>query len=287
MNRARWGGPAAYEARLRRAEALLTDAHAAAEPLRLLVDVLRHQTACATDPEVMAAADAARCGAGDRLAARSFPLLDLDAITAAAAAEVLVAVASLTAPPPLAAAGHDLAAMAAGEREDLAALWLDDATLVDPLLGFWLRVAAGPILELAARDLTLPAPTDWQGSACPVCGGQAQVSVIAEGAGDFLAGAPRSLVCARCATWWSFPRLTCALCGEEDPRLITPFVAEGRPWVRIDACETCHGYVKTIDLRDMAASGAAPLVDDVATLALDIWAGERGLERPMRSLAGV
>jgi FdhE protein len=57
--------------------------------------------------------------------------------------------------------------------------------------------------------------------------------------------------------------------------------------VRIDGCDTCGGYVKTFDLREDASREVVPLVDDVASLALDVWATSRGLSRPVRSLAGV
>jgi FdhE protein len=111
--------------------------------------------------------------------------------------------------------------------------------------------------------------------------------VIAEESGEFLGGSPRSLVCARCATWWSYPRATCPACGEDDPTRVTPFVQSDDRRIRIDACHTCHRYVKTFDLRETGAGAVVPLVDDVATMALDLWARERGFERPSSSLAGV
>jgi FdhE protein len=173
------------------------------------------------------------------------------------------------------------------ERQELVEAWLDDTSLVDPLLGFWVRVAASPLLETAATGAAVPSSEQWRGAACPLCGGQAQVSVIAEETGEFLGGSPRSLVCGRCATWWSFPRAVCAVCGEEDPRNLGTYFVEDQRWARVDACETCHGYVKTFDLRAAGGRDVIPLVDDVATVTLDLWAGEQGLVRPSASLAGV
>jgi FdhE protein len=57
--------------------------------------------------------------------------------------------------------------------------------------------------------------------------------------------------------------------------------------VRIDACDTCRAYVKTFDLRERGGKDVVPLVDDVATLTLDVWAHEQGLQRSGVSLAGV
>jgi FdhE protein len=45
----------------------------------------------------------------------------------------------------------------------------------------------------------------------------------------------------------------------------------------VDACDSCRRYVKTIDLtRD---GTAVPIVDDIATLTLDLWARGQGYER--------
>ncbi len=120
-----------------------------------------------------------------------------------------------------------------------------------------------------------------------MCGGDPQASVIAEESGEFMAGSPRSLVCGRCASWWPFPRVTCVGCGEADSRRIESFLVEGQRWARVDTCATCHGYIKTFDLREGGAIDVVPLVDDVATLTLDVWAQGRGFARASLSLAGV
>ena len=62
---------------------------------------------------------------------------------------------------------------------------------------------------------------------------------------------------------------------------------EGRGWARVDTCRTCHGYIKTFDLREKGAAQVVPLVDDVATLTLDVWVREREFSRTSVSLAGV
>jgi len=65
------------------------------------------------------------------------------------------------------------------------------------------------------------------------------------------------------------------------------FIVEGQRLVRVDTCATCRGYIKTFDLRERGAVDLVPLVDDVATLALDVWAQQRGFSRSAPSLAGV
>jgi len=45
--------------------------------------------------------------------------------------------------------------------------------------------------------------------------------------------------------------------------------------------------VKTFDLREPGAPELVPLVDDVATVALDRWGHDQGVARPLVSFAGV
>ena len=290
---ARRGGPADFATRLARAEHLLAapgGGGGAAAPLTLLALVLRFQAARAATPAVGAAAAAMAAGHELRKAAGQFPLLDLAAAPAPIAAELdgaLTALAGHGLPEPLLAAGEALTTAAGDDRTGLVEEWLEDPAVPEPVLGFWVRVAAGALLETARAAIPTPGRDDWNGSACPACGGPAQLSVIAEETGEFMGGSPRSLVCGRCAGWWTFPRALCTWCGEADPNRLPSFVPDERRAVRIDGCETCGHYVKTFDLRDTGAAVLVPLVDDVATVSLDLWAVDQGLSRPLVSFAGV
>jgi formate dehydrogenase maturation protein FdhE len=296
---ARRGGPGDFAARLERAERLLSGkgGAGAAAPLTLLASVLRFQAGRVSAPAVVAAAGALSAGADLRLAAERFPLLDLPAAVSPIAAEIPLAVAELGTglPEPLVAGGMALTQAETAEREELVATWLDDPAVPEPVLGFWVRVAGGPILEGARAGIPTPSRDEWTGAACPACGGPAQASVIAEESGEFMGGSPRSLVCGRCAGWWTFPRAMCTWCGEADPRKLPSFVPDERDpgggrnlrGVRIDGCETCSSYVKTFDLREAGGIELVPLVDDVATVALDLWANDQGLTRHLVSFAGV
>ena len=311
MRGRRRGAPGDFATRLDRTEDLIgTAGIAAVAPLRLLAAVLRHQAETAAsgaeeEPEQetppggafsapsQAAVTTVAAGADIRLSAGRFPLLDLGAAVAPVAAAIPRAVAALDRPgedllpDPLAAAGRALAALDPSDREALVEAWLEDPIAPEPRFAFWARVAAGPVLETARAAIRTPSRDEWTGSACPACGGVAQASVIAEESGEFMGGSPRSLVCGRCAGWWTFPRAICSWCGEDDPRKLSPFVPDARRWVRVDACDTCGSYVKTFDLREPGGVAVVPLVDDVATVSLDVWAHEQGLHRALVSLAGV
>lgn len=118
---------------------------------------------------------------------------------------------------------------------------------------------------------------------CPFCGGAASVGCRRGGTGA--EGAARSLVCAQCGLEWIFPRIRCPACNEQDPHKLPVFTSEAHGNVRIEACETCRRYVKSIDLSLDARP--MPEVDDLASIALDLWAVEQGFTRIEPGLAGV
>ena len=64
-----------------------------------------------------------------------------------------------------------------------------------------------------------------------------------------------------------------------------PLGAPGHPEARIEACETCKGYVKSIDLTNDARR--IPEVDELASISLDLWAAEQGFQRIEPGLAGL
>ena len=98
-------------------------------------------------------------------------------------------------------------------------------------------------------------------------------------------GARRMLACALCGGEWSFGRILCPSCLEEDPHKLPHFGNDRHPTVRIEACETCHRYVKSVDLTLDAR--AVPEVDELRSLSLDLWAIERGYVRLEPGLAGL
>ncbi len=118
---------------------------------------------------------------------------------------------------------------------------------------------------------------------CPFCGGAAIIS-SRRTPPDAEAGL-RLLHCALCALEWNINRILCPACAEEDPYKLPVFTNELHPAVRIEACETCRRYVKSIDL----TLDARPIaeVDDLVSLSMDLWAIDEGLVRIEPGLAGV
>jgi formate dehydrogenase formation protein len=121
---------------------------------------------------------------------------------------------------------------------------------------------------------------DGTPSTCPLCGSKPIVGVL-RSEGD---GAKKSLICMLCAHEWSFRRIYCPACGEErEPQMAyysTPEIAH----VRVDVCDTCHTYLKSIDLTKTGL--AVAVVDELATIPLDLWAREHGYEKLQINLLG-
>ena len=123
--------------------------------------------------------------------------------------------------------------------------------------------------------------TDGSPAVCPFCGSKPQVAVLRP-EGD---GGKRSLVCSLCSTEWNFRRVLCPNCGEENKDHLPIFAAPEFDYVRIDACDTCRTYIKAIDLTKNGR--AIPMVDELATLSLNLWAQENNYQKLRPNLFGV
>ncbi len=192
--------------------------------------------------------------------------------------------------------------------------WLSNAAL-EPVARYLVRASVGPVLEAIGVTAGRAAGGASDERHCPTCGGLPQLSYFAT-AGEDLVTPQRFLECERCATSWTYPRMTCAACGETKTEFLPIFgeqgtlqaeiagqiirkhgahmaenspqaAVEGTPrfrHVRIDACRACAHYLLTIDLgRDAAA---VPVVDELAAMPLDLYAKEQGMTKIVPNLVG-
>ena len=252
-----------FERRAARAELLAPSSPAAEAPLRFAAGLY---------------------GAQREIAAR---LLDapLDPDLDAAAGPLLAHASSLyrygsSGPPALAGeARARLRDDAQTARTRLLVYWSGDPEARSDYLS---RALLKPWVELLASERRQPVRERREGT-CPFCGGSAWMATrrtLPE-----THGAQRNLVCALCAGVWEFPRIRCPSCGEADPAKLPTFQDPGNAAVRIEACDSCKRYVKSIDLSLDARP--IPEVDDLASLPLDLWAAEEGYERIEPGLAGI
>jgi FdhE protein len=116
---------------------------------------------------------------------------------------------------------------------------------------------------------------------CPFCSRKPAVGVLRP-QGD---GASRSLICAMCATEWPFGRIQCPACGEENVDKLAIYTAGQFPHVRVEACDACGCYIKTVDLTKNGR--AVPVVDELATIPLNLWAQEHRYVKAQANLLGI
>jgi FdhE protein len=192
------------------------------------------------------------------------------------------------APAPLAEAAANLAGAGGPLGQDLLVeFWRADPEIESALPPLD-KVIAWAFLqgyaEFLADHTEQPVAESLGGSTpylCPACSGRPLAGVLRP-LGD---GAKRSLICLLCATEWEFRRIVCPACGEESVDKLPVFVAEELPHVRVEACDTCHYFIKTIDLT--RNGNAVPVVDELAAIPLSLWAVERQYAKLAPNLLGL
>lgn len=168
-------------------------------------------------------------------------------------------------------------------RSRLLVWWNGDRPSAEDYLS---RALLRPYAEVLAALGVSPDRPHRRGR-CPFCGGAPWVASRREDgrSGEPGAGARRMLDCALCGGEWPLGRILCPCCGEGDPVKLPTFQSERYPAARIEACETCRRYVKSIDLS--VDGRAIPEVDDLVSLSMDLWAAGEGFTRIEPGLAGV
>ena len=257
-----------FERRAARAELLVLQAPAAEEALSFAAGLYRAQGRVAALLET-AHADQPLSGH-----------LDLDAERFLDRVSTILRYASESGPEALAELAQqrqtDLPSTA---RSRLLVYWSGDRSAAEDFLS---RAILRSYVEVL-RSANVPPDRVHRRGQCPFCGGGAWISARREG--SLMEGARRMLGCALCGGEWLFGRILCPSCFEEDPRKLPSFQNDKQPTVRIEACETCHRYLKSIDLSNDARP--IPEVDDLTSLSMDLWAVEQGYTRIEPGLAGI
>lgn len=139
-------------------------------------------------------------------------------------------------------------------------------------LAFIVYSAMRPSLVACAEGLAthLAADKEWGKGYCPVCGSPPGLSFF----GD---NGERFFHCSFCWHAWPTRRIFCPFCENTDGQTQHYFFSESEKGYRVDVCGRCNKYVKTVDLRELDRVVYPPL-EQVASLHLDLMAGEKGLE---------
>ena len=134
---------------------------------------------------------------------------------------------------------------------------------------FFARAFLQPYAEFVRLRVNVKSDGYTQPS-CPFCGHKPGLGVLRP-MGE---GGKRSLLCSFCLAEWEFRRIVCPGCGEENHANLPVYTADELAHVRVECCDSCKRYIKTVDLTKCGL--ANPLVDEIASVPLDLWARERG-----------
>jgi len=140
------------------------------------------------------------------------------------------------------------------------------------LLGLFVEESIRPALEMVAEKYAgVIKESQWSEGYCPVCGKEPKIGELREDEGF------RYLFCSQCGCEWSFRRIKCPFCGNDDQQTLAYFTIEDEEKYRVEVCNICKRYIKTVDFRKIKELANLD-VEDIATLHLDILATEEGYE---------
>jgi formate dehydrogenase accessory protein FdhE len=193
--------------------------------------------------------------------------------------ESFLSMAEAQGPKPLAGLSHELRAHGRDTWSDLLqAGWTTHSSADAP--GLLAQAFLQPYAELLrARAQLRPIATTY--ALCPFCARKPALGVLRQ-MGD---GGARSMICSFCLAEWEFRRLVCPGCGEENDKNLAVYTASDFDHIRVECCDSCKTYIKTIDLTKNGR--AEPLVDELASAPLDLWAREHGYAKLQTNLLGM
>lgn len=207
-------------------------------------------------------------------------LLDLLAATSGEAAEAATALRAALAPGGGLDATSVLNALCSGD-EAVFLPWRERFPGAPRALDFAATCALAPGLAKAAEQLAplLPPDLPHEHGGCPLCGSLPHVTFLDGKEGR------RMAACSFCGHEYRVRRVACAYCGEDDQQKLRLFTVAEYPGARVEVCDSCGMYAKTLDHRD-SDKGNMPALDDMATVALDMLARRQGYSRPVLSAWG-
>ncbi|MEK6655764.1 MAG: formate dehydrogenase accessory protein FdhE, partial [Thermodesulfobacteriota bacterium] len=113
--------------------------------------------------------------------------------------------------------------------------------------------------------------SEWSEGYCPICGREPKIGEIRD------EEETRYLFCNQCGFQWSFRRIRCPFCGNEEQQTLAYFTIEGDERYRVDVCNACKRYIKIVDFRETNRKADMD-VEDIATLHLDMLSNDEGYD---------
>jgi len=150
------------------------------------------------------------------------------------------------------------------------------------VMNFLLHTTIKPFVEVTASHLNDKVVDQdlWDRGYCPICGSQPLMGELRGEEGK------RIWTCSFCGNQWQGKRLMCPFCENTDHKSLRYFYTEKEREYRIDVCDHCKRYIKTIDSRHLADEIFLP-IEDIGTLHLDILAADKGYKRETFNFLGI
>ena len=134
------------------------------------------------------------------------------------------------------------------------------------LVSYLLEESLRPAMEhLEERFHDTRLDGEWSKGYCPLCGKVPRIGELRTDEGR------RFLYCAQCGIDWSYRRLTCPFCENSDQKTLAYFTAGDDESRRVDVCNECQRYIKTVDFRDSGRKADLE-VERIVTIHLDLLA---------------
>ena len=129
-----------------------------------------------------------------------------------------------------------------------------------------------PSLSFSAEQLAtyIDKDTLWEKGYCPVCGSSPALSILRD-------EGERFFFCNFCDHEWHSQRIYCPFCENKDQKTLHYFFSEEEEEYRVDVCDQCRRYIKTIDTRKIKRP-VYPFIEQVTTLHLDMLAQNQGFQ---------
>lgn len=114
----------------------------------------------------------------------------------------------------------------------------------------------------------------WTKTICPLCGNPPKISRLLKDTGK------RMVSCHLCWSEWAMDRITCPYCLNASQDTLRYFYADDNKAYRVDVCDGCKKYMKTIDERILDRQVILE-VEDIITYHLDTLALSEGYQSPL------
>ena len=165
-----------------------------------------------------------------------------------------------------------------GKKQSRLDAWAKKHPATPHFFRFVLTSAAMPSLTVVGRLLGEEHDKDkvWTHGHCPVCANQPLIGRLVDKEGR------RMHTCSFCGFDYRAPRMGCPFCLAPEAEGSEYQVCEEEPGYLLTACKSCNNYFKLGDFREFDRPWF-PLLDDLSSLTLDIYAMQLGFSRPTLS----